>query len=110
MFCSISAAHKYILHLLVVTLLSCLHDTDAGAIVGGVVGGLLAVVLILVAGILVVALLVFFVCRRKSLPSMCLHAFMSRYSAVVDHVSILVFFCVGGKATEPKQPTVLNAR
>ena len=57
-------------------------NTDAGVLVGGVVGGLLAL-LLLVAGILIATFLGFFVCRRKTMHGMHFRTFVTS-AAVVD--------------------------
>ena len=71
----------------------------AGAIAGGVVA---SIVLILVAGLLVATLLGFLVHRRKTVPSMCFHAY------VVDkNLSMCPYSscCAGAEASASKAPS-----
>ena len=91
---------------MVVTLFSYIGITHTGAVIGGSVGGLLALVLILVAGILFAAILWYFVHRRKTVAGMCLHAFVAS-AAVVDpytHVFILVQIPSPQHPRDPKHP------
>ena len=76
--------------LVVVTLFSYIGITHTGAIIGGVVGGLLALVFILVAGILIAALLGFLVHRKKTLSGMCTVPLCFMYAFMCIHVKYCI--------------------